>query len=178
MIFVSYALHHDNDSYQIYNPKTNYVYNRRDVIWLAHMYYTIAIPSPVICNEPEIVIDAEIEGSNCKSEAGENGCIVEVNADNNATKHEDSHDEGWITFQSGRVVRPSAQLIDEMAGTTAKQNYYLTLMELDESKIMAIELAMVIAGISGGFNHTSELHVMNFKQAIQSKNTDKWKEEV
>ena len=69
----------------------------------------------------------------------------------------------------GRVGRPPARLIDEMSGTTAKQNYYSALTKLDESEIAAIKSAMVGAGIDNGFNHSSELHVMNFKQVMQAK---------
>ena len=37
---------------------------------------------------------------------------------------------------------------------------------------------MVKAGIGSGFNNSSEIHVMSYKQEIQSKNAYKWKEEV
>ena len=37
---------------------------------------------------------------------------------------------------------------------------------------------MVRAGIDGGFNHSSGLNIMTFKQAMQSNNADKLKKEV
>ena len=52
------------------------------------------------------------------------------------------------------------------------------LIELDKSEIAAIELAMVSVRIRGGFKHSSDLPVVNFKQALQSKNADELKEEV
>ena len=64
-------------------------------------------------------------------------------------------------------MRPPSQLIDKIMGTTAKQNYYSALMELDKSGIAAIELAMVRTGIGGGFNPTCEL--MNLSKQFKGK---------
>lgn len=44
--------------------------------------------------------------------------------------------------------------------------------------LMLDELQCVGAGVGGGFDHTDELRVMNYKQAMASKDADKWNEEV
>ena len=41
-----------------------------------------------------------------------------------------------------------------------------------------IEFELVGAGIGGGFSHTSELKVMNYKQAMAGKDADEWKVEI
>ena len=46
----------------------------------------------------------------------------------------------------------------------------------DETK--NIEIADVGAGLGGGFNHTIELKVMKFKEAINRPESDKWKKEI
>ena len=40
------------------------------------------------------------------------------------------------------------------------------------------KLGCVGAGLGGGFNHTSELHVMKFKQAIRSADKEQWQKAV
>ena len=41
-LIVGYALNHHGDCYRMWNPKTNYVYETRDVIWLRRMYFSEA----------------------------------------------------------------------------------------------------------------------------------------
>ena len=57
--------------------------------------------------------------------------------------------------------------------TAAELNYYSALQEL-----CATEIAAVGAGVGGGFTHTSELHVMNYNQAMESEDVEEWKKEV
>ena len=40
------------------------------------------------------------------------------------------------------------------------------------------ELGCVGAGLSGGFDHTSELHIMKFKQAMKAADKQHWKKAV
>ena len=70
MIFVGDASNHEHDCHHMFNPEMNYIHNTRDVIWGAHMYYTITMPSLEICNTHEVAIDSKLEGSNYKLEAG------------------------------------------------------------------------------------------------------------
>jgi hypothetical protein len=40
------------------------------------------------------------------------------------------------------------------------------------------ETAFVGAGVGGGYSHTNELKVLNYKQAMASSNCKAWEEEV
>ena len=77
------------------------------------------------------------------------------------------------TTGSGRVTFRPAKLIDEMNGaelTFAEKNYY-SILE-DE------EIACVGAGIGGGFENTSELKVMKYKEAMETDERENWKKSV
>jgi hypothetical protein len=79
--------------------------------------------------------------------------------------------------RSGRVSRPPprihetatmAQAMNDKAAeykcelTPAEDRYYEAMRELNE-------MALIGAGIGGGFVNTEELHVMNYNEAIQSE---------
>ena len=50
-----------------------------------------------------------------------------------------------------------------MGYIAAEMNYYDLLMKLDQEDIEYCEVGIVGAGLSGKWNHTSELHVMKYK---------------
>ena len=54
------------------------------------------------------------------------------------------------------------------------------MTKLDNNEIRAenMELALVGAGIGGGFANTNELKVMNYKEAMQSPDRAEWEEEI
>ena len=54
------------------------------------------------------------------------------------------------------------------------------MVELDNNEVIAEgrELALVGAGIGGGFANTNELKVMNYKEAMQSPDRAAWEEEI
>jgi len=54
------------------------------------------------------------------------------------------------------------------------------MTELDNNEIRAenMELALVGAGIGGGFANTNELKVMNYREAMQSPDRAAWEEEI
>ena len=62
----------------------------------------------------------------------------------------------------------------------AEIQYFSVLVELDNDEIKAesVELALVGAGIGGGFANTNELKVLNYKEAMQSPNKAAWEEEI
>ena len=91
MIFVGFASNHKNDCYWMFDLETSYVHNTRDVIWLACMCYSIAMPTLEICNEPGVDVDSKLEEINHTLKAGENESILKGNADNNAFEHRKSY---------------------------------------------------------------------------------------
>ena len=54
------------------------------------------------------------------------------------------------------------------------------MVELDNNEVIAEgkELALVGAGIGGGFANTNELKVMNYREAMQSPYRAAWEEEI
>ena len=58
------------------------------------------------------------------------------------------------------------------------QNCYAQLCELDEDSIKNIEIAAMEAGLGGGFDHTSKLKVMKFKEALNQPDSNEWDEEI
>ena len=90
------------------------------------------------------------------------------------------------TTRSGRTIVPPGRLIETMtpftdadlAGTAAELHYFGSLAELDNEEISAFELILVGAGLRGGFENTTELKVMNFKEATKGKNKNEWIKEV
>ena len=56
--------------------------------------------------------------------------------------------------------------MDEISNIVTKLNYCDLLQELDQKDIKNCEVSLVGSGLCGGLNHTSELQVMNYKEAI------------
>ena len=103
-----------------------------------------------------------------------------------------------VQTRSGRAVRAPLRLIEEigaiaaqgqeqaasfeMALTNSEYNFYNIMTQLDEdvgelaclSTVKGIEFTLVGAALGGGFENTSELHVLNYKEAMASKDKDKW----
>ena len=54
------------------------------------------------------------------------------------------------------------------------------MVELDNNEVIAEgrELALVGAGIGGGFANTNELKVMNYREAMRRLDKDAWEEEI
>ena len=49
-------------------------------------------------------------------------------------------------------------------------NHYALLTESDQEELVNCEVSLVGAGLVGGFNHISELHVMKCEEAINGPN--------
>jgi hypothetical protein len=80
--------------------------------------------------------------------------------------------------RSGRVTSKLTRLIEEMGACSyeirlfpAKQEYYNTMWKISK-------MALVGAGIGGGFIDTNELHVMKFKEAMAGKDSVQWQKAV
>jgi hypothetical protein len=79
--------------------------------------------------------------------------------------------------RSGRTIRPPKRLIEEMGGLSVerKATWNDCLIEVYEQ--VHREMALVGAGIGGGFGHTSELDVKKYNEALRSNDLDdltKW----
>jgi len=95
------------------------------------------------------------------------------------------------TIRSGQISRPCEMSIETMGeladlqGTAVELRYLGNLAELYGSEVMRVEtmtenfaLLLVGTGLGGGLANTSELTVMNYKEAMKSKYTEACNEEV
>ena len=71
-----------------------------------------------------------------------------------------------IRSRSGQISQPLVHLMDKMSNTVIKMNHYASIVELDQEEIKNCEVGIVGAGLGGGFNHISELHVMKYDEKI------------
>ena len=62
--------------------------------------------------------------------------------------------------------------------TPAETKFYQRLHELNELSLVQQEVGLIGAALGGGFDHTSELRVMNYKQAMATPDTPYWEEAV
>jgi hypothetical protein len=93
--------------------------------------------------------------------------------ENNTCEEGERKAERRVT-RSGRVVKEPTRLIEEM-GALSKEVEAKTSWK--ECLIKAYEIALVGAGIGGGFNHSSKLNVIKYNQAMRSDDLDeltKW----
>ena len=80
------------------------------------------------------------------------------------------------------MVKQPTRLIEMMyvSVLAAEIRYLDAMVELDNNEVIAEgrELALVGAGIGGGFVNTNELKVVNYREAMQSPDKDAWEEEI
>jgi hypothetical protein len=111
---------------------------------------------------------------------------------------DEDDDAPEVRTMSGRVVRPPSRLIAEM-GNLATQghnsainyeislsqpeyNFYSVMTQLDGdvgelacmASVKGMEFALVGAALGGGFEDTTQLHVMNYEEAMASDDHDNW----
>lgn len=100
-----------------------------------------------------------------------------------------------------RLIEVMEPLVENLHGTAAELRYLSLIAECDNEEVNAFlanqrefsgcsielnlsslevnwESALVGAGVGGGFSHTDELKVMNYRQAMNSPDREAWKEEV
>jgi hypothetical protein len=191
-MMVGYALDHPGDCYRMWDPKTARVHETRDVVWLKRMFYEKAIAEKHVGIGP-IYFTME-EGDDVNEEVGEGNinAAAEIDDDNgssafSASESEDMEEEEQIEVEvtrSGRAVKPPTRFIEEIGAaakqykiqlTAAEMNYYAAMREFPEGEYSPGEIACVGAGLGGGFVNTKELHVMKYKDAMASKDAEKWK---
>ena len=90
--------------------------------------------------------------------------------------------------RTGRTIHPIKLYQDEYQGVCADSNYYSILNDNEDENddeysvvqdaCVRQEIANVRARIRGGYHYSSELRVLNYKQAMASKEKEKWKNEI
>ena len=60
--------------------------------------------------------------------------------------------------------------MDEIVNTAAEMSYFALIAELDQEEIKNYKVSLVGAGLGGGLHHTTDLHVMNYEEAINGLN--------
>ena len=90
----------------------------------------------------------------------------------------DTQEEEETTKRSGRVISSLTRLNKEMCACSyeiglsgVEQEYYNMMWKMSE-------MALVDAGIGGGFIDTNELHVMKYKEVMAGKDAEKWQKAV
>ena len=186
-MFVGHSKNHDGDCYEMWYPKTNSIYHSRDVVWLKRMYYTRAPEEGV---EQEEINDQSDEVLVQDEPKNDEEMSHRDASDSEEEKLDDDNDNENSTFENAilrqAVVIPSATtrsgatFRDVAAANIAKNPVDIT--EAEEKLFHALktinELGCVGAGVGGGFEHTSELHVMKFDEAMASKDMAEWAKAV
>ena len=128
------------------------------------MYYKIIVNGMEYVDTEE---DDDAEESDNDSDS-DSGLLVESKARDTVT------DTLVTTTKSGRAIIQPDRLIETMtlftdadlAVTAAELCYFGALSELDNKEIAAFELMLVGASLAGGLVNTTELKVMNYKEAM------------
>ncbi len=180
-MFVGYALDHPGDCYRMWNPETKRVHETRDVIWLRRMFYTTPAKENDIVTGPVNIVDVEVPAAEGDNTAGEgNGGDDD---DENAAAAPPAQ-QPTVTTRAGRTVIAPQRLIAEMSApatdgyeialTMAERNYYEAMKQFPDGEFAPGEVALVGAGLGGGFENTHELHVMKYDEAMASADKEKW----
>ena len=195
MMFVGYPLNREADSVRMWNQNTNGVVTTRDVIWLKRMFFER--------KENEELFTLEEEETQVKVEASDDEVeevpeelddktkvTEEIEADDESVAGEIETDT--TTTRSGRTVLTPIRLtaavrggLSDFQGTAVEMKYLGSMAELDNVEIANasvveenVEVSLVGAGVGGGFDSTSELKVMNYREAMLSSDAKEWKAEV
>ena len=113
----------------------------------------LELSQPDDTEEDDIEDDDNNRNRTATAKAGEDENESEMNESENSDSNQDKTLEWTTVIRSGLTVRPTMRYIEEIGTTAAEVNYFATLLDLDEFGLVGV-------GIGGGFNHTSELHVM------------------
>ena len=194
MMFVGYANNRESDSVKMWNPETNRVVTT--LIWLKRMFYEQSATDETLDLEPDALEPTADDAIDDEALADDDDDEIPPLSENEEEdeesvaddEDEESAAEETIPFaaktRSGRITRPKVRLIETMtnfadlAGTAAELRYLGSLAELDNDEVATIELSLVGAGIGGGYTNSAELKVMNYKEAMASKDAEAWTEEV
>lgn len=208
-MFVGYADDHAGDVYEMWDPKTKRIHKTRDVIWLKRMFYEKPkdkkefVPRIELYDEDQdqdVPQDESVQGAdsasvgkgtqgNSNAEQAQTQGLTRANAQTNQNsgttvaepQAEVEPVQQTTTTRSGRSVRPSTRLIEEIGDLAVSEGVVLTNAEIHYYQALescANEFAMIGAGIGGGFDSTEELHVMKYDEAMEQPDKEKWVESV
>jgi hypothetical protein len=190
-MFVGYAIDHPGDCYKMFDQKTMRVHTTRDIRWLNKMYYN---NNKIRNVEEDDIMTPDDEVGEDEHEQG-TPPSAPVAATSASTTVEGQGEWNEVR-RSGRASRAPERLIEEMAAasviTQPEANFYAVLSKNGEDydpgevACMAakgsinsiVEIAAVGAGEGGGFEHTSELKPMKYKEAMATKDKYKWDQAV
>ena len=197
MMFVGYA-GRESDSFRMWNPTTNRVVVSRDIIWLNKPYFQREEPE-IIYVEQEAQEDQDDEANN-----EDNPSAPDVEEANAQTESEESaagesvvsdaadtpRTSNTLTRIGRTVILPSRYRQDiatvaankEMTGVQLLHLAQLDMLNNTEVTLNQVvaeehELGLVGAGIDDGID-TDQLKVLNYKQAMNSINKDKFVHEL
>jgi hypothetical protein len=174
-VFVGYSKEHDGDCVEMWYPKTNKVYTTRDVIWLNKMYYDAEVIEGVMTPNgfDDNMDTTEITSTPANNHTDATNMIEEPDKDSSARQSEPVEiPEG--TTRSGMKFRDIAAaniILNPVELTDAEERYLKHMKTIGE-------IACVGAGLGGGFENTSELHVMKFDEAMKTSEAAEWKKAV
>jgi hypothetical protein len=194
-MMTGYATDHEGDCYRMWDPKTKGIHETRDVIWMKRMYYEKDIGQGIIV--PPMIINGIDDPTPATTPEAPTQEGPDTGTASVLTREGEDHDKLDNTTvpanaetartRSGRTISPPERLIQEIGAiaaavataaanyeialTASEIQYYATMKELGEN---AGEINCVGAGLGGGFEHTSELHVMKYGEAMQTKDKGNW----
>ena len=126
------------------------------------------------------VEDENEESNETENDENEDLANQEGDIENSGDNNEEDNENNWtrvVSNRSGRTIRPPARLIEEM-NAIAIENYYSVLENCDDVDDSGIEYGLVGAGLGGGFDVTTELHVMKYKEAMAGPDKHEWTKAV
>jgi hypothetical protein len=155
------------DTYRMWDPRSTRVHVSRDIIWLGRMFFSPNVTLlPAFYTEPsqsittvEPIEPAQLAVLPIDDDSSSNDDLTdneETNQDNNLQENDGGSDMHHVVTQSGRVIQPPARF---------RENALLSI-DLDA------DYALVGAGLGEGINHTQDLHVLTFQQAMKSPERD------
>jgi hypothetical protein len=193
-MFVGHSKNHDGDCYDMWYPKTNSIYQSRDVIWLKRMYYhrvpedekgqksvddTIDLQSDEVLEAQGPEHTHQDKNERIKTELENTEKQSNAQSGNQHLSYEDT-----ILRQAAKIplatTRSGTTFRDIAAANIARNPIRITTIEEELYKELKAsnELGCVGAGIGGGFDHTTELHVMKYNDAMATKDAAKWSKAV
>ncbi len=173
----------------MWDPNAERVHLSRDAIWLRRMFCQRQLPATALAVEP-IEFDTPDTEAREGTDIGDDTDFGanEPESDDNDEQQDDDDGAGAATLKqavtlSGRAANPPKRFIEEMGAisgeceiglSVSELRHYALMREFPEGEFAPGEVACVGAGLSGGFENASELHVMKYKKAMLAKNKKDW----
>lgn len=204
-MFVGYAKQHSGDCYHMLNLTTMGIHETRDIIWLHHFDFPSKMQHLDHAIVPTVTFDLQagergtetlVNQNNQNNNQEDHDKIFErENGDDDDNSNEE---QNLKTTRSGWVIKPVARLEinpnnksygsdNDKQGdndgsevrdlTNAEVAFYAAIGAFD-NKYTDKEFACVGLGTGDGFLDTSELHVMKYKDAMETKDANNWQDAI